>query len=74
MIDEVQGSGDHSSKGPMNKRPDITCDDCYFRREGLCALAVNVPCPTFRLATGRPLAPPPQPQLVPRPAVVQHAA
>lgn len=24
-----------------------TCDDCYFRREFLCALA-DGPCPTFR--------------------------
>ena len=47
------------------KRP-ITCDDCYFRREGLCALAGNVTCPTFRAASGGSLAPPLQPRLVPR--------
>ena len=35
------------------KRTDLTCDDCYFRREGLCALPGNVPCPTFRAATSR---------------------
>jgi len=48
-------------------RRDVTCDDCYFRREGLCALSGNVPCPTFRATKRSSLAPPPQPQLVPRP-------
>ena len=42
-----------------------TCQDCYFRRHGLCALAVERPCPTFR-AAGRTLEPPTQPRLVPR--------
>jgi hypothetical protein len=45
---------------------DLTCDDCYFRREGLCALAGNVPCPTFRPTKRSSLTPPRQPQLVPR--------
>ena len=50
-------------------RRDVTCDDCYFRREGLCALSGNVPCPTFRATTkSSSLAPPRQPQLVPRPS------
>jgi hypothetical protein len=43
-----------------------TCEDCYFRRNGLCALRVERPCPTFRAAE-RILAPPPQPRLIPRP-------
>jgi hypothetical protein len=43
-----------------------TCDDCYFRRNGLCALALERPCPTFR-AAGKTLQPPLQPRLVPRP-------
>ena len=47
-----------------NKPP--TCQDCYFRRNGLCALSVERPCPTFR-AAGRTLQPPQQPRLVPRP-------
>ena len=50
----------------MSKRKPSTCEDCYFRRAGLCALAGNAPCPTFREATGR-LEPPPQPRLVVRP-------
>jgi hypothetical protein len=59
------------------KRQDITCDDCYFRRSGLCALAGNVPCPTFRMATNGSLTPPLQPRLVPRavePVPVGNAA
>jgi hypothetical protein len=59
------------------KRTDLTCDDCYFRRSGLCALAGNVPCPTFRKETAGSLTPPLQPRLVPRtldPVPVGHAA
>jgi len=44
----------------MTKRNDLTCEDCYFRRAGLCALPTDAPCPTF-------LVPPRQPRLVPRP-------
>jgi hypothetical protein len=29
-------------------RARLTCDDCFFRRQGLCALAVEEPCATFR--------------------------
>ena len=33
-------------------------NDCFFRRKGLCALATNVPCPTFReMREGRITAP-----------------
>jgi hypothetical protein len=49
------------------RRSEVTCDDCYFRRAGLCALTENVPCPTFRAASVGSLLPPKQPQLVPRP-------
>jgi hypothetical protein len=48
-----------------NHRP--TCQDCYFHRQGLCALALERPCPTFRAAGGR-LEPPRQPPLVARPS------
>ena len=51
----------------MAKRPDVTCDDCYFRKCGLCALLVPEPCPTFRAADRGEMRPPAQPQLVPRP-------
>jgi hypothetical protein len=28
----------------------VTCDDCYFKRNMLCALRLGEPCPTFRHA------------------------
>jgi hypothetical protein len=49
----------------MSQHPP-TCQECYFRRHGLCALNLERPCPTFR-AAGRTLQPPQQPRLVPRP-------
>jgi hypothetical protein len=57
----------------MSKRSNPTCADCYFRREGLCALPGEAICPTFRRSTAGTLAPPPQPSLVPR-SVSVHAA
>jgi hypothetical protein len=51
----------------MSKATGVTCNECYFRREGLCALPGDTPCPTFRLATRGVLIPPPQPQLIARP-------
>ncbi|MDQ3876506.1 MAG: hypothetical protein M3322_13345 [Actinomycetota bacterium] len=49
----------------MSERADVTCDDCYFRRSGLCALAPDRPCPTFRPFTRGSFAPPLQPRLGP---------
>ena len=51
----------------MRKRSGITCDECYFRRAGLCALVLAEPCPTFRAHSRGSLVPPRQPRLVPRP-------
>ena len=43
----------------------VTCDDCFFRRQLLCALRLPEPCPTFRRATRNgALVPPPQASLV----------
>lgn len=50
----------------MGKRADVTCDDCYFRQRGLCALDCDRPCPTFRESNRGLLVPPPQARLVPR--------
>jgi hypothetical protein len=50
-----------------------TCDDCYFRRQGLCALALERPCPTFR-AAGHILQPPRHPQLVVNPTQLRAPA
>jgi len=58
----------------MSKKSKATCDDCYFRRAGLCALSPDSPCPTFRVdMRGRP-APPQQPRLVARPLAGAAAA
>jgi hypothetical protein len=56
----------------MSKRREITCNDCYFRQAGLCALGEG-PCPTFRPAKAARLEPPRQPKLIARP-VGAHAA
>ena len=32
------------------KAPKISCEDCYFHQNHLCALDVDKPCPTFRAA------------------------
>ena len=34
-----------SAKG---KARSVTCEDCFFRCNTLCALALEEPCPTFR--------------------------
>ncbi len=51
----------------MGKRIDVSCEDCYFHKAGLCALVLESPCPTFRNADRGVLVKPLQPQLVPRP-------
>jgi hypothetical protein len=32
------------------KKKCITCEDCYFKKNMLCALNLDAPCATFRLA------------------------
>jgi hypothetical protein len=56
----------------LKKRRIITCDDCYFRQELLCALRLDAPCPTFRAASIDGLVPPPQAPLVPLPHAVGY--
>lgn len=43
----------------------VSCDDCYFRKELLCALPCSTPCPTFRAAGQRGPSGPRQAQLIP---------
>ena len=57
----------------MSKKGKPTCDECYFRRAGLCALAGDTVCPTFRAARRGSLVPPTQPPLVPRATPVAAA-
>jgi len=35
---------------PTKKTKCPSCEDCYFRKNMLCALALDAPCPTFRPA------------------------
>jgi hypothetical protein len=58
----------------MSKTSQTTCEDCYFRRAGLCALAGDAICPTFRAVKRGSLVPPKQPTLVPRPVSAQAPA
>ena len=58
----------------MSKKNRTTCNECYFRRAGLCALPGDEVGPTFRLDRAGSLEPPRQPQLVPRSLAVAHAA
>lgn len=60
----------------MSNRAKPTCNDCFFRRAGLCALPGDTLCPTFRAARAGTLEPPRQPRLVPRttPAYASAAA
>jgi hypothetical protein len=58
----------------MSKKSRPTCADCYFRREGLCALPGEAVCPTFRRSTAGSLTPPQQPRLVARQTPVHVAA
>jgi hypothetical protein len=37
--------------------PQISCDDCYFHQNDLCALDKAKPCPTFRAAADNLKAP-----------------
>jgi hypothetical protein len=57
----VKGIGrlTRSSKGRK-----VTCEDCYFGRNLLCALALEEACPTYRPDTPEGLRPPAQQRFV----------
>ena len=42
----------------------MSCEDCYFARNGLCALGLEEPCPTFRPYDPDGLKPPAQLRMV----------
>jgi hypothetical protein len=58
----------------VSKKTKATCNDCYFRCAGLCALPGEEVCPTFRLQVTAGLMPPQQPRLVARPLAAVSAA
>ena len=41
---------------PAKTKKCLSCDECYFRKNMLCALDLDAPCPTYRPAE-RGLAP-----------------
>jgi hypothetical protein len=36
------------SNRPNRAAPNVTCEECYFKRNRLCALELSEPCTTFR--------------------------
>ena len=42
----------------------MTCEECFFARNGLCALELEEPCPTFRPYHPEGLKPPAQLRMV----------
>ena len=42
----------------------VTCEDCFFRRNGLCAVSDSAPCATFRPDHPDGLRPPKQMRFV----------
>ncbi len=54
-----------SAPVPRKPKPP-TCEDCYFRKNLLCALELNEACTTFRPNRPEGLVPPRQPVLLMR--------
>ena len=48
----------------MTKGKTVTCEQCYFRRNLLCALRLDEPCATFRPDSPEGLRPPTQMRFV----------
>ena len=44
----------------MAKGKKVTCEECFFRRNLLCALRLDEPCATFRPDSPQGLRPPDQ--------------
>jgi hypothetical protein len=66
----ARGLEDWHHRFPMSKprrrksKKAISCDDCFFRCRGLCALDLAEPCSTFRPDSPDGLIPPRQPALL----------
>jgi hypothetical protein len=48
--DSGPGLGLNGEVRRVAKGKRVSCDDCYFKRNGLCALNVDKPCATYRCA------------------------
>jgi len=55
---QVSAPRTHSTRAPK-RAPKVSCEDCFFRVNLLCALEVSEPCATFRPAEAM-LKPPQQ--------------
>jgi hypothetical protein len=42
------GANPTAARKRRPRKPKITCEDCYFKRNLLCSLDATEPCPTFR--------------------------
>ena len=54
--------------GKTRATKQVVCEDCFFRRNLLCALDLDEPCSTFRADSPEGLVPPRQPALLVRDA------
>lgn len=61
---QVEGVEAGPKRGTRHKKEAPTCDDCFFRRNHLCALDLAEPCSTFRPNRPEGLVPPAQPALL----------
>jgi len=52
--------------GRRRRKNGRSCEDCFFHRHMLCALALDEPCSTFRADSPEGLVPPRQPSLLVR--------
>jgi hypothetical protein len=46
----ARNSWDEGRIAAVAKGKRVSCEDCYFKRNGLCALNSDKPCATFRCA------------------------
>jgi hypothetical protein len=44
----VQAQRKQSGRAPKRTAPKVSCEQCFFRVNLLCALEVSEPCSTFR--------------------------
>ena len=47
-VSDSQDDSNRGDLGEMAKR--VSCKDCYFQKNMLCALKLQEPCPTYRPA------------------------
>jgi hypothetical protein len=58
------GSAESGGHTLSVKQCKVSCEDCFFKQNGLCALMEEEPCPTFRPNHPDGLRPPSQMRFV----------